>query len=90
MTRALQMDPLNTQSIVDDLDFVNGIFHKTIQDNLGISADSEVFTGAIYNAAQAVDLKLINEINTLEYAIDYAYKQGLIHKARQQYQLIKN
>jgi ClpP class serine protease len=90
MTRALLEDPLNTGSIVDDLDFVNEIFHKTIRDNLGLAPDSEVFAGAIYNAARAVDLKLINEINTLEYAVNYAYKQGLIHKARQQYQLIKN
>ena len=70
----------NTQPIIDDLDFVNEIFHATIQKNLGLKADSEVFTGAIFNAPQAIDLGLINEINTMDYAIEYVYNQGLTSK----------
>ncbi len=78
MTRALLEG--NQKPIIDDLDFVNEIFHTAIRENLGIKADSEVFTGAIYNAQQAINHGLINEINSLDYAIDYAYKAGLTNK----------
>jgi ClpP class serine protease len=70
----------NTKPIIDDLDFVNEIFHAAIRQNLGIKADSEVFTGAIYNAQDALVHGLINEINSLDFAIEYAYKQGLTNK----------
>jgi ClpP class serine protease len=89
MIRVLREDPTNTQLITEDLDFVNGIFHKAIQDNLCIAADSEVFTGAIYNAEQAITHKLINEINTLDNAIEKAYNLGLIQKAKQQFSQFK-
>jgi len=78
MSRALLEG--NKKPIIDDLDFVNEIFHAAIRENLGIKADSEVFTGAIYNANEAITHRLINEINSLDYAIDYAYKAGLTHK----------
>ena len=49
----------------------------------------EVFSGAIYYAQQAIDLKLINEINSLDYAITFAHRQGLIHKGKPQFQSLK-
>ena len=88
--RSLFADPADQQPIMEQINFVNEIFHKAIQDNLGISADSEVFSGAIYYAQKAIDLKLINEINSLDYAIEYAYKQGLIHKGKSQFQSLKS
>ena len=87
--RSLFADQPNQQPIMDQINFVNEIFHKAIQDNLSISADSEVFSGAIYYAQQAISLKLINEINSLDYAIEYAYKQGLIYKGKSQFQSLK-
>jgi protease IV len=61
-------------------DFINGVFHKAIQDNLRISAQSEVFAGAIYFAEKARELGLIDEISSLDAAINHAYKLGLTHK----------
>lgn len=78
MSRALLEG--NKKPIIDDLDFVNDIFHAAIRENLGIKADSEVFTGAIYNAQDAIKQGLINEINSLDYAIEYAYNAGLTNK----------
>lgn len=78
----------NKKPIVDDLDFVNEIFHKVIQDNMGIKPDSEVFDGAIYNAQDAITHGLINEINSLDYAIEYAYTAGLTNKINQYKSLI--
>ena len=72
----------NKAPILQDLDFVNEIFHQAIQENLGISKESEVFAGATYNAKQAIDLKLINEIGTMDYALEYAYKRGLSNKIK--------
>lgn len=80
----------NRQPIIDDLDETNAIFHQAIIDNLGIKADSEVFTGAIYNAKKAIELGLINEINSLEYAVNYAYQLGLANIIKSQFSLIKN
>ena len=79
-TRALKEG--NTAPIVADLDFVNQIFHKTIMNNLGIPQDSEVFTGATYNAQQGITMGLINEVGTMDYALEYAYKQGLSNKIK--------
>ena len=87
MTRQL-LEAGNKKPIVDDLDFVNDIFHKAIQDNMGIKADSEVFDGAIYNAQDAITQGLINEINSLDYAIEYAYTAGLTTKINQYKSLI--
>ncbi len=70
----------DTGPIVERLDFVNDYFHSQIQANLGISADSEVFSGSLYFAQKAQDLGLINEINTVEYALEYAYNVGLKYK----------
>jgi protease-4 len=62
------------------VDFVNEIFHQAIQDNLGIAAGSEVFTGATFFAEKARDLGLINEINSRDYALNQAYQLGLKNK----------
>jgi len=78
----------NKKPIVDDLDFVNEIFHTAIQRNLSLKKDSEVFDGAIYNAVEAQKLGLINEINSLDYAIEYAYQAGLTNKINQYKQFI--
>ena len=70
----------DTKPIVAMLDFINEIFHKTIQDNIGIDASSEVFTGAMYFAEKAQELGLIDEINTIDYALNHAYQLGLKNK----------
>jgi ClpP class serine protease len=70
----------DTKLILDRVDFVNGIFHQAIQKNLNIPPESEVFTGADYFAGQAQSLGLINEINTMEYALTKAYELGLTNK----------
>lgn len=75
----------NQQPILDDLDETNAIFHQAIMDNLGIQKDSEVFTGAIYNAKKGIELGLINEINSLEYAVNYAYQLGLANIIKSQF-----
>jgi len=71
----------NDTLVKQDLKFVNDIFHQTILDNLKLPKDSEVFQGATYNATDGLRLGLIDEINTVDYAIDFAYKKGLSFKA---------
>lgn len=66
-----------TAPIREDLNYINEFFHKAIQDNLNIDPDSEVFTAKIFNATQAINVGLAHEINTFEYAVNLAYKQGL-------------
>ena len=66
----------NKQPIIDDLDFTNDIFHKTIISNMGIAPDSPVFKGDTYYAAQAISLGLAHEINTIDYAVNYALTLG--------------
>jgi len=70
----------DTAPMLAVVDFINEIFHESIQKNLGIGADSEVFTGAIYFAEKAKELGLIDEINTLDYAVQHAYQLGLKNK----------
>jgi len=66
-----------TAPIIANLDFVNEIFHQAIHDNLGIDLSSEVFTGKMYFAKDAIDMGLAHEINSFEYAANLAYKRGL-------------
>jgi ClpP class serine protease len=80
--RALLQDEDRTK-ILQSTDFVNEIFHQAIRENLGLKEDSEVFTGAVYHAKQAIEMGLINEINTLSYAFEYAYKLGLSNRIKQ-------
>jgi ClpP class serine protease len=72
----------NTTAIEAKLDFINEIFHAAIRDNLGIAADSKVFAGNIYFAEEAKSLGLINEINTHDYALNYAYSLGIKSKIK--------
>ena len=76
--RALKEGDIKPMS--DYIDFVNEIFHSAIQKNLNITADSEVFTGAAFFAEKARQLGLINEIGTMESAIEKAYTLGLTTK----------
>jgi ClpP class serine protease len=66
--------------ITAKIDFINEYFHSQIQSNLGIKPESEVFSGDIYYAEKAKELGLINEINTMDYALSYAYTLGLTNK----------
>jgi ClpP class serine protease len=66
--------------LLDDLDFTNDIFHAVISENLGIKKDSPVFTGKIFHAEEGIQNGLAHEINTLQYAIEYAHREGLIAK----------
>jgi ClpP class serine protease len=70
----------NDDLLVKDLDFINEIFHQAIRENLGIDQSSEVFTGAIYYAAEAQNHGLISGICTMESVFQTAYEEGLIHK----------
>ena len=65
------------QQLVDELNFMNSIFHNTITTNLGIKKDSPVFTGKTFHAQEAISLGLAHEIQTLDYVIDFAHSQGL-------------
>ncbi|MFZ4705440.1 MAG: S49 family peptidase [Bacteroidales bacterium] len=67
----------NEDPILDELDFTNQIFHNAIIENLGISADSEVFKGGHYNAQKAIDLGLAHGFSSFPQAIETAYKLGL-------------
>ncbi len=67
----------DTKPIVDDLDFTNDIFHQVIIQNLGISEDSPAFTGAMFSAKRAIELGLCDRIDSIENAIDAAYKLGM-------------
>ncbi|MFZ4523270.1 MAG: S49 family peptidase [Bacteroidales bacterium] len=70
----------DTKPMAAFVDFVNEVFHQAIRENLGIAADSEVFTGAAYFAAKAQELGLINEIGSMDYALAKAYQLGLRNK----------
>ena len=62
------------------LDFANDFFHKDIQTNLGIAKDSEVFSGAIYYAQEAIKHGLCHEIGSMEYALETATQLGAKNK----------
>lgn len=78
-----------TSLIINDLDFTNDFFHAAISENMGIKRDSEVFTGAIFNAQRGIELGLAHEINTFEYAISQAHQMGLKSKINQLYTNLK-
>ena len=78
-----------TKLIVQDLDYTNEFFHAAIRENLGVNNDSEVFTGAIYNAKKAIEMGLAHEINTLDYALSVAHKMGLKNQINQLYTNLK-
>lgn len=69
-------------AVAAHLDPVNAMFHNTIQENMGIKSDSEVFTGATYYGNDAVKMGLAHEIGTIQTALDAAYKLGLKNKVQ--------
>ena len=73
------LDNNNEDPIRKDLDFINEIFHKTIQENMGISKSSDVFTADLYYAEEAINKKLCHEILSIEETIDSLHKEGLKH-----------
>lgn len=73
----------NDAPIVKQLDFINEAFHASIRSNLGIASTSEVFSGGIYFAKDGIELGLANEINTLSYAVEYAYNMGIANSYAQ-------
>lgn len=79
----------DTKPMQDFLDQVNEFFHKAITDNLGIKEDSEVLTGATFWAQKALDLGLIDEIGTMDSALETAYSLGLKNKAINQFNSLK-
>lgn len=70
----------DTQPMMEIVDFINEVFHQAIIENLGISPDSEALTGAVFFAEKALNLGLINEITSVDAAIEKAYQLGLKNK----------
>ena len=87
-SRAIK-DSGNTAPLTAYVDFVNEVFHQAIQQNLGIAADSEVFTGAAYFAAKAQSLGLIDEIGSMDCALAKAYQLGIENKLISQSKSLK-
>lgn len=72
------------QLLIEDLNFVNDHFHQAIINNLGIASDSEVLTGKMYYAEKAAELGLLNDIQSFEYAVNYAHKLGVGNSIKSQ------
>lgn len=70
----------DTEAMQQFVDFANEVFHQAIMNNLGIKEDSEALTGAIFYAEKALELGLINEISSLDAALEKAYLLGLKNK----------
>jgi len=79
----------DTKPMLEFLDKCLEFFHQAIITNLGIKADSEVLSGDIYFAQQALDLGLIDEIGTMDGALEQAYSLGLKNKAINQFNTLK-
>ena len=74
----------NQESIVASLDHVNEIFHQTIQDNLGIASNSDVFSGKVYYAQQAISMGLAHEITSFNDAIKQTFEAGCVSTIKRQ------
>jgi signal peptide peptidase SppA len=79
----------NEKPMQEYIDKVNEFFHQAIIENLKIDAESEALSGAIFFAQQAMDLGLIDEINTMDYALETAYQLGLTNKINSQIKQFK-
>jgi ClpP class serine protease len=77
-TRSLQKG--DDSVIIEELDFANTVFHKAIQNNMGIDPKSEIFAGDMFYAQKAIDLKLAHEITDMQTAFEQAVKFGNLHK----------
>lgn len=82
-TRSLQNG--DDSVIVEELDFANTIFHKAIQDNLGIDSKSEIYAGDMFYAEKAISLKLAHEITDTQTAFEQAVKFGNLYKINNYY-----
>lgn len=69
-----------TEAIINSLDFINEIFHTTINENRGIDLGSEVYKGGIYYANDAINLGLADEISSYKQAIEQTYYAGIAYK----------
>lgn len=76
------------KELIANIDFINDLFHADIQANLGIAKDSPVFTGKTFHTEEALQIGLLHELNTLQYAIEYAHHEGLVAQINN-YSLIK-
>jgi len=70
----------NEEPFKQKLNFINDYFHGYIQKNLGLKPESIVFDGGTFFAEEAKSLGLINEINSIDYALDYVYQLGIKNK----------
>jgi len=71
--------------ITERLDFINERFHAAIRENLGIADDqSDVFSGRMFFAQEAIEKGLCHDIMNLEEVIHYTYKQGLANSIKSQ------
>ena len=72
----------NPDMIIAAMDFVNEHFHAAINANLGIPFTSEIYSGGIYYAQQAVELGLAHEIVSVQGAIEQVVKAGYADSAK--------
>lgn len=82
-----EADKGNDQPIIDNLDFYNTLFHETISATRGIAIDpeNEVFQGATFFAEDAIQRKLVDEVGSLETALDWVLTEGLKNEANHNY-----
>jgi len=71
-----------TGPLLDQLDYINEMFHSVIRDQLDIAADSEVFSGKMYYAPKAIELGLAHSIGTFENALQTAYNMGIVNSIK--------
>lgn len=74
----------NDEPIINLLDYMNDIFHKTISENRGIAVDpeNEVFQGMTFFTPDAISAKLCDELATLDKALTWALTEGLKQKSK--------
>lgn len=75
----------NYDPLIKRLDFTNDLFQKTISTNLNIPLDltSDVFQGAIFNAEEAIQSKLVHSIGSFEDLLRDTLAAGLLVKSKQ-------
>lgn len=69
----------NFEPLVAELDYLTGLFHKTITDNRKIKYEPEnaPFDGSDFYTDIAIKLKLVDQIGTLDEALNYIVLEGL-------------
>ena len=65
--------------IINNLDFINNLFHTQLSANLGITYDKEndVFKGAMFFAEEAINLGIAHEMGSLNKALNYTLTEGM-------------